>query len=314
MSHWLSVVSSFHSTDDYLTRTLPEERWIVKHLIPAGGLVTLYGKPKCGKSFFALGLAASVSDGHPWFLMPEFTVDVPGPVVFLQLDTPPSIWTEYIEGVVGGGDEFKQVYWADSMDVENGPFDILKENHVEWLRRALQHINPVMIICDSIREMHRANENESHMMATVIGNLRRAAEGTAIVLLAHARKGLAGAMVSFEDIIDSVRGSSYLAGRVDIMMRLQDGVGTKTKKAPKEFAFRGRTRGIGDDVVKLWQDTDTGLLHLDEPKHTLLDYRLVRDARNLAMRDALKRLKDVGGVSERTAYRHLERLGLSFTE
>ena len=103
MSHWLSVVSSFHSTDDYLTRTLPEERWIVKHLIPAGGLVTLYGKPKCGKSFFALGLAASVSDGHPWFLMPEFTVDVPGPVVFLQLDTPPSIWTEYIEGVVGGG-------------------------------------------------------------------------------------------------------------------------------------------------------------------------------------------------------------------
>ena len=307
-------MGTFHQTKDYLSRTLPEERWIVKHLIPTGGFVTLYGKPKCGKSFFALGLAAAIADQHPWFLFPEFTVDVPGPVVFLQLDTPPSIWTEYIEGVYHGGDQFSQVYWADGMDVDNGPFDILKEHHVEWLRQAVQKINPVLIICDSIREMHRANENESHMMATVISNLRRAAGDSAVMLLAHARKGLAGAMVSFDDIIDSVRGSSYLAGRVDIMMRLQDGISTKAKKAPKEFAFRGRTRGIGDDVLKLWQDTETGLLHLEEPKHTLIDYRLVRDVQNITMRDALKRLQDAGGISERTAYRHLEKLGLKFSE
>lgn len=273
--------------------------------------MTLYGKPKCGKSFFALGLAAAVSDHHPYFLIPQFTVDVPGPVVFLQLDTPPSIWTEYIEGVVGGGDVLSQVYWGDALDVDHGPFDILKEQHIEWLRRAIRQINPVLLICDSVREMHRANENESHMMATVISNLRRAAEDTAVMLLAHARKSLAGGMVSFEDIIDSVRGSSYLAGRVDIMMRLQDGISTRAKRAPKEFAFRGRTKGIGDDVVKLWQDTDTGLLHLDEPRHTLLDYRLIREAQTLTQKEALRRLQEHGGISERTAYRHLEALGLT---
>ena len=45
---------------------LPPPRWLVQDILPAGGLVGLYGPPGAGKSFLAIDLALAVASGKPW--------------------------------------------------------------------------------------------------------------------------------------------------------------------------------------------------------------------------------------------------------
>ena len=53
----------FHTTE--LLR-LPPPRWLVQDILPAGGLVGLYGPPGDGKSFLAIDLALCVASGRTW--------------------------------------------------------------------------------------------------------------------------------------------------------------------------------------------------------------------------------------------------------
>ena len=45
---------------------LPPPRWLVQDILPAGGLVGLYGPPGAGKSFIAIDLALAVASGKLW--------------------------------------------------------------------------------------------------------------------------------------------------------------------------------------------------------------------------------------------------------
>ena len=45
---------------------LPPPRWLVQDILPAGGLVGLYGPPGDGKSFLAIDLALCVASGRAW--------------------------------------------------------------------------------------------------------------------------------------------------------------------------------------------------------------------------------------------------------
>ena len=45
---------------------LPSPKWLVQDILPAGGLVGLYGPPGEGKSFLAIDLALCVASGHQW--------------------------------------------------------------------------------------------------------------------------------------------------------------------------------------------------------------------------------------------------------
>lgn len=57
-------------------------RWLVKRLIPAGGLTLVYGHPGSGKSFLAMDLALHVATGADW----HDRKVVPGLVVYLAAE------------------------------------------------------------------------------------------------------------------------------------------------------------------------------------------------------------------------------------
>jgi hypothetical protein len=57
--------------------------WLVKDLIPAGGLVEIYGQPSCGKSFLALDLGMAIARGRPFFGREVMT---PGFVAFIAAE------------------------------------------------------------------------------------------------------------------------------------------------------------------------------------------------------------------------------------
>src|SRR5205807_6133317 len=83
---------SFYTVPNYLTLPRAPQTWIVKDVLPASGLLNIYGPPKGGKTYAAIGMAIAISNGEPDWM--GFRVMTPGPVAFLEADTPRSLLTD----------------------------------------------------------------------------------------------------------------------------------------------------------------------------------------------------------------------------
>src|SRR3990167_5077041 len=136
---------------EYLTLPRAPEAWLLKPLIPAGGACVLDGDPKVGKSFAAIQLALSLQSGDPWL---GFRVVSPGPVVYVQLDTPRSLWAERIETIRATGLDTNALLLADRETLGTFPFNILYPEHRALLCAALRPLAPSAVIVDTIREAH----------------------------------------------------------------------------------------------------------------------------------------------------------------
>jgi hypothetical protein len=207
-------------------RTLPRapETWIIEHLCPIGGALNLYGSPKAGKSWLAVQLAAAVSNPevHDWMSFPILTH---GPVLYLQIDTPRSLWGLRMDQLDAIGMDLSNVYMADGETVAAAdafPFDIMGthrdpvSNSWKWLREQVSHIQPILVVIDTLREIHSGDENASDQMHNVIAALRAATFPAAFLLLSHSRKeNTTIPMDQRENLLDDNRGSSYISGRMD---------------------------------------------------------------------------------------------------
>lgn len=220
----------FVTGDVYLTLPRAPETWVVQDLLPAGGLCNIFGQPKYGKSFAALQMAYAIAAGEPEWL--GFPIMTSGPVCYLQLDTPRSLWAERIEDMKATGMDPSVIYFADS-EVAPYPFDIAKgDQGGVWLRTQLNRIKPVALFLDTTREIHRGDENDSDHMQQVLAALIIATRPAACVLISHATKEnmLIPAAVRDENLGDN-RGSGFIGYRMD---------GT-VKITPSGFTYHGRT-------------------------------------------------------------------------
>ena len=292
---------SFLPTNDYFARTLPEESWLIDHLIPRGGLVELYGKPKCGKSLLSMTLVSAIADGYPWFLHPSFKIRTRGNILFLQMDTPPGLWTGYLQTAKR---PFKDVFWADQLQVPHPPFDLHETQHRNWLHNQIQEYQPVILIVDSLRKLHRGDENDSSVMTKVMALLRQTVGlDVAVVLIAHQKK--IGAM-DVADLVDSARGSSAVAGEVDVLIRLS---GDTPKR--KLMEYTGRTQAVNSSL-DLWQDETTGLLVHGVPRHTRIVQAYLDHPDCLNINQLVQLCRSLGTIdgSDSTIRRDIEQLGL----
>lgn len=206
---------SILSVDDYLSLPREPEAFLLKPILPVGGSMLLYGDPKVGKSFAAIQLSLALSGALPDFL--GFPVSTPGRVVYVQLDTPRSLWAARLEDLKREGLPVSALYVADRESLNTYPFDILNPDHRVLLGNALAAVNPTCVVVDTLREAHSGQENESDSMQPVIAHLAAVIAPAAMVLIAHSRKpGLTGGT----DLINDNRGSSYITGRVDAICRM----------------------------------------------------------------------------------------------
>src|SRR5437016_4676600 len=72
------------TADDIIANTGRIPPMLIDGLLPDHSLFLLTGKPKAGKSFLALDIAASVTRSQPLF--GTLTVNRPGPVLYLALE------------------------------------------------------------------------------------------------------------------------------------------------------------------------------------------------------------------------------------
>lgn len=245
--------AGFHSTIEYVGLPRAHDAWVVEDLVPAAGMTLIYGKPKTGKSYLAMQLASAIAcaETEHWL---GFPIMRHGKVAYLQVDTPRTIWAERVEDMIAHGVDFTGVYWADAMDAPY-PFNILNpEEGYRWLKQHIAALAPVAVIVDVLREIHGENENDSTMMRNVLAHLRGAVPEAALILVSHSRKGLEGEHGA-PDITDENRGSGYVVGRVDCILRLSE----------KRLEAKGRA--IPDVSLAIVRDRETKLIGLADKFH-----------------------------------------------
>ena len=200
---------------EYLALPRDRETWLLRPLIPVGGAAILYGDAKLGKSYLAIQLALALIGTYPNWL--GFHVSTVGQVVYLQLDTPGSLWSKRLKELRRTGLPTERIYLADRETLEHYPFDILQPSHLAYLRALLREINPTAVIVDTVREAHSGDEDSSTVMRNVIANLVAATHPAALIIISHARKP---SQDRPGDLMADQRGSGYVVGRMDAVMRL----------------------------------------------------------------------------------------------
>jgi RecA-family ATPase len=99
--------------ENYLALPRDPQPWLIDKLVPSGGLMNLYGKPKLGKSYGALGIAHAIANESVDSFLGHQVVKH-GKVVYLQVDTPRSEWAQRQERMVKGGYSIKNIGWLDA--------------------------------------------------------------------------------------------------------------------------------------------------------------------------------------------------------
>jgi RecA-family ATPase len=216
-----AIVSGF----DYIALPREPQTWLIEGLCPIGGSMLLYGDPKVGKSYAALQLACNLATGTDWL---GYTCPEPVPVVYVQLDTPRSLWADRVETLRVSGWPIDQIHLTDRELLDTWPFDILNPVHFAKLTAELKSIKatsaegepytvePGAVIIDTIREAHSGDENDSTAMQAVIAHLSAAVKPAALILISHAKKQNPE---HGYDLMNDNRGSSYVVGRMDAIAR-----------------------------------------------------------------------------------------------
>jgi RecA-family ATPase len=212
---------------DYLALPRAPETWLVQGILPAGGLLNIYGPPKEGKTYAALGLALALTGGASSWLEWEIPSTSHGPVAYLQLDMPRAAFiTETLEHrLIRNNHDISGIAFADqNLDHFPAPFNILGDGY-GWLKNAVQQLQPKAVIVDTLRDAHGADENDSGIMRNVVAAFRTATtidevNSPALVFISHSKKTQGDLQV---DLMAGNRGSNFVAGKMDTVMRVQDG-------------------------------------------------------------------------------------------
>src|SRR6266853_5093131 len=134
----------FLPVDQYLTQPRERETWLLKPLIPSSGAALLYGDPKVGKSYMGIQLALALSGQYPDWL--GFPVHQNGKVLYLQLDTPRSVWAFRFEEMITKGNlryDSNTLLLADRESINTYPFDILQPAHKAYLHDIISIHKPI---------------------------------------------------------------------------------------------------------------------------------------------------------------------------
>jgi RecA-family ATPase len=267
----------------YLDLPASQQTWLWEPILPAGGLVCLYSQPKIGKSWLAIQLGQALASPSQSELL-GFKIRQHGPVLYLQLDTPRSLWQGRFFQLQSQGIDFsEQFILADREDVPF-PFDILNPlGGQRWLADACRQIQPVAVIIDTLVETHQLDENKTQEMKGVINTLQHVVAPAALVLITHAKKE----NPLFEaSVIGGLRGNTAIPGKMDTIIQLN-----KTTAL-----FEGRA--MEETKLSLQRDPDTHLWQVSDretagPAASDLKKQAARLAAQtgMALPIALKRVK-----------------------
>ena len=223
-----------YSTTELLR--MPPPTWLIEPIIPAGGLVGLYGPPGTCKSFLAIDMALSVASTRPW----QGHETTHGPVLYIAAEGSTGItkrvlaWLE--TRVVKPGDV--DVAWLTT----GVPVNVDSDDMTRLMDRLMEELPspPTLVIVDTLARCFDGDENQQEDMGRFIAGIdwMRHEFGSTVMVVHHTR--LDG---------DRERGNTAFRGAADAMLSVKrSGNGTihvecTKQKDAEEF------KGLSFDLV-----------------------------------------------------------------
>jgi hypothetical protein len=190
------------TVDELYDAHLPEPRWIVPELLPTG-LASLAGRPKLGKSWLALQLAAAVACGQRFL---DWAVQ-DGPVLFIALEDPPRRLRDRLARLRVSRRAAIQFYtdWPPLNPGAGG---------LEQLQRCVAEWQPRLVVIDTLArafDRRTAWNSLSEASFALAALLQVAHEHDCCVLTVdhHKKPGV------LPDVIDDILGSTGKAAVID---------------------------------------------------------------------------------------------------
>jgi RecA-family ATPase len=235
--------------------------YIIPSLVPRTGRIALYGIPKKGKSFLAFQLAQAVSDGG---LFITRQVVYPGPVLYMQFDTPPALWQERLIVLSNAQQPIDGKHGLFVIHPATQPkrVNILDGSTLTHIHSMISHVQPVLIVVDVLASIHRMDENRAGDMKLVVDRLTGLASGRALLIVHHTAKPNLAPGAGEHTPSSAGRGSSYLGGEVDANWLLK-GAGPTQARLSVESRFASPM-----DDIPLTQ-TKCGIWVVSSPHHTV---------------------------------------------
>lgn len=212
----------------FLQIDFPPIQWLVPNLLPEG-LTMLAGKPKTGKSFFALNIAVSVATGG--MALGKIKVEK-GHAVYVNLDSSPREFQTRFQGF-DMSDADLRLYF-DWPPLISGGLDMLAE-YVEArpdtrivVIDTLKHVRAEQ---DARKSIYEQDYNTLHPLA----QLARSNHGLGIMVVHHANK-----LQDADDPFDQISGSTGLTAAIDTGAVLRHNAGGEA------LYVKGKEIGIRD--------------------------------------------------------------------
>lgn len=178
-------MTTLMSTNDLANHEFPIPPYLVDPIIPQGGTCLIHGKPNVGKSHFMLTLAACFCTGTPLF--DRWGVRQ-GPVVIFQADMPGQIQKARVMHATTKVDLTDVHYVIE----EDGSIPFIDVTKLPIQRPSLMHeiraIDPVAVFYDTVRKVHRLDENISETPVAVYQKMHEICPTATNFGLGHDRK------------------------------------------------------------------------------------------------------------------------------
>lgn len=232
------------------SKHFPEIKYVVPDLLPEG-LSLLAGRPKIGKSWFALDVAIAVAGGRVCLgdLMPES-----GDVLYCALEDNERRLKKRIAKILGS----KDALWPDRLTFSTS-WPRLREKGEQYIEEWAKSVpNPRLVVLDVLASVLPITTKDGYAQDYLaLTKLHRLANDRAFGVLAlhHQRKGEA------EDPLDTVSGTLGIVGCADTTLILASGNAGKTlyvrgrdiEEAEHAIEFdaalcRWRILGSADDI------------------------------------------------------------------
>lgn len=257
---------------------LPPMEWLVKGVLPAKGIASVYGASGVGKSFLALDLVAAIAEGVDWFC---YRVKQ-APVVYVALEGEAGFQARVKAWELSKGRNL-----PEAMRLVLQPFSLVEPEHVDSLSILIP--KGAVVVLDTLnRASPGADENSSRDMGIIIAAAKRLQESIqGVVLLIHH---------SGKDGSKGMRGHSALPAAVDATIQVSRSGGRRLWKVEKSKDGEDGASHLFDLVTISVGEDDFGdeitscAVRPDAGRQLILSVTLPQGANQKIALDAIKKI------------------------
>lgn len=228
-----------YTVDDILKKEFPENKWLIQNLVPLSAITILSGHPGCFKSTIATEMAKSIGIGKSF-------------LDHFETHQGKTLYVEEDNGIMVVQDRLQKMFVPKDCPIifiAHNQFQI--EQDLDNLLKLIEQHKPILVVFDSLSNIHTRDENDATNMLHVVSALKRIAEsGPAVLVLHHHNKSSTEGNLNM-----SLRGSSALwagcdnhliVSRVDDVLRIVQGKSRLTRAMNPFFIA-----GVDGDGINL---------------------------------------------------------------